>query len=350
MGFQLFMEDHSGFGSREEPLTKEEKGDQFDGLSGSRNASGSSHEQLKAIIDSLPDATFAIDRDKRVIAWNRALEELTGVRKEDIIGKGDYAYATALYGTTRPMLVDVIQAEDPATERKYDFVERQGNTLYSEVYVPSAYKGKGAFLWAKASPLLDNKGRVVGAIESIRDITERKLREAEMRYHSMHDALTGLFNRAYFEQEMHRLEDCRSCPVGLIIVDIDGLKHVNDTFGHNAGDMLIVAAATAIEMSFRGGDVVARIGGDEFAILLPNSDGVSVEKAAQRIRSLVEKYNKTKPQRSLGLSLGFAIRTSTQTTMRELFREADGNMYKEKASRKRMLVNSDGNTKDNCLG
>lgn len=145
------------------------------------------HRQSLEIIEFLPDATFVIDGESRVIAWNRAMEEMTRVAKGDILGKGNYLYAVPFYGESRPILIDfVIQGEADAND-KYHFVERNGRDFYAETYAPMLYGGRGAHLWGKASPLYDNDGRLTGAIESIRDITQRKqaekkLRESEEKY------------------------------------------------------------------------------------------------------------------------------------------------------------------------
>ena len=104
---------------------------------------------------------------------------MTGTLKEDIIGKGDYTYAIPFYGKRRPILIDLIGAEDSEFLSKYDYIHKDGKKLYAELFVPSVYGGKGAYLWVIASPLLDSKGQQYGAIESVRDITERK--KAEIR-------------------------------------------------------------------------------------------------------------------------------------------------------------------------
>jgi PAS domain S-box-containing protein len=140
----------------------------------------SAHQQLQDIIEFLPDATFVIDKDRRVIAWNRAIEELTGTRKCDIVGKFNYAYSLPFYGQRRPILIDLISAPEPEMEAKYSYLQRKGGTLIGEATADNLPGGKGAVLWAKASPLLDSEGAIAGAIESIRDITERKREEAEL--------------------------------------------------------------------------------------------------------------------------------------------------------------------------
>lgn len=139
------------------------------------------HRQMQDIIEFLPDATFVIDRNKQVVAWNRAMEEKTGVHKEDILGQGDYAYAVALYRTRQPILIDLIGCSDPENVTQYNFVEKKGETLFAERFMPTLYGGKGAHVWIKASPLHDPEGNLVGAIESIRDITDRKLAEENLR-------------------------------------------------------------------------------------------------------------------------------------------------------------------------
>lgn len=140
-----------------------------------------SRQRFSDIIDFLPDATFVIDREGKVIAWNRVIEEMTGVFHKDILGKGNYSYAVPFYGKPRPILIDLVMNDAPEFIRAYDTAEWKGTTLYAEVYVSCTYQGKGAHLWGTASPIFDNEGNLIGAIESIRDITERKLLESELR-------------------------------------------------------------------------------------------------------------------------------------------------------------------------
>ncbi|MEW6574513.1 MAG: diguanylate cyclase, partial [Bacillota bacterium] len=149
-------------------------------------------------------------------------------------------------------------------------------------------------------------------------------------YLSFHDPLTGLYNRTYFEKEMSRFENRPDSAVSIIICDVDGLKLVNDTLGHDAGDSLLVAAANVLKESFRPGIVIARVGGDEFAILLPNNNKTRVEDACSRIRDSVARYNVANPKLALNTSIGFAIRTDPSRSMDELFKEADNAMYRQK--------------------
>ena len=151
-----------------------------------------------SIIDFLPDATLVVDKKGKVIAWNKAIERMTGVKRADILGMGDYAYSIPFYGEKRPILIDLVQ-EQGSAEHLYDYVDRRGDAVYAETHVPTLNDGKGAYLWGTAGPLLDEDNTYQGAIESIRDITDRKLteialRRANKRYRTIFEnAVEGIF-------------------------------------------------------------------------------------------------------------------------------------------------------------
>ncbi len=138
-----------------------------------------SERRLKNIIDFLPDATFAIDRDGRVIAWNHAIEQMTGIPADHMIGRGDMEYALPFYGEKRPLLVDFILSSRDNDLNKYSYLKREGNRLTTEAESPILEGGGHCYL-ATASPLFDADGRPAGAIESLRDITERKQTEQRL--------------------------------------------------------------------------------------------------------------------------------------------------------------------------
>ncbi len=136
--------------------------------------------RLNAIVEFLPDATFVIDVSGKIIAWNRAMEEMSGLSKSDMLQKTDYEYAIPFYGDRRPVLIDIILKSEIGFDlSKYSNIQRHGDSLYGETYVPGAFGGKGAYLWSAASALRDGAGDIVGAIQSVRDITERKRTEQE---------------------------------------------------------------------------------------------------------------------------------------------------------------------------
>ncbi|GEM_PF-1280557 len=136
--------------------------------------------RLAYIIDFLPDATFVIDQLGQVIAWNRAIEMMTGIKAVDILGKGDYEYALGFYPERRPILIDMLFLPESEVEKKYTHIQRQGNTIMAEAYIPNL-RGREVYFVGHAAKLLDFKGETVGAIETIIDVTVRKQATNELQ-------------------------------------------------------------------------------------------------------------------------------------------------------------------------
>jgi len=143
-------------------------------LTASEAAIKESERRLTDIINFLPDATLVIDKEGKVISWNKAIEEMTGVPAHAMLGKGDHEYSIPFYGERRPILIDLVFKDDNEIRKRYPFIQNVGNKFISETFVRQLYGGKGAFLWFIASPLYDTNGNITGAIETIRDITSRK--------------------------------------------------------------------------------------------------------------------------------------------------------------------------------
>jgi PAS domain S-box-containing protein len=148
---------------------------------GAEQALRESERRMGQIIEFLPDAIFVIDGAGKVTAWNRGMESLTGIKAPDILGKGDYSYAIPFYGLARPVLIDLAIQHDEAIARTYENFQKEGHRLVSEKYLPD-FRGRGTtWLWNTAAPLYDPEGRIAGAIESIRDITDRKKAELALK-------------------------------------------------------------------------------------------------------------------------------------------------------------------------
>jgi diguanylate cyclase (GGDEF)-like protein/PAS domain S-box-containing protein len=167
------------------------------------------------------------------------------------------------------------------------------------------------------------------------DISPIKRLEAELRYLSFHDALTGLFNRAYFVQELKRLSKGRTAPVGVVVLDVDNLKPVNDTLGHQAGDALLRRAAEVLKEAFRAEDIIARVGGDEFAALIVGANEETLRGVLARLGKAIDMDNETHPEPRLSLSAGFAIAPQAPFQHEALFQAADRAMSRQNSQETR---------------
>ena len=535
-----------------------------------------SRQQFRNIIDFLPDATFVVDKQGKVISWNRAMEDLTGVKAEDIIGKGNYAYSLPLYGERRPVLMDLILNPDITLPGKYDCLNKKEETLTAETFCPKI-GDRGIFVRISASPLYGSSGSKIGAIESFHDIsyfrqtlealqdsearfrglaesspalifvlqnnqlryvnprfftlteyskeeylgmdfwefihpdfqdsvkskalawqrgenqyekyeiklltrsgkefwveiyasiiqyegqpaligslfdiserkhfeealrqseilyrtifettgtammifdkdlmislvnsefeklfgyskeeienkmkwpvlvqpddrirmieyhrrrridpalapshyefrpldkeqkakdifitvnlipgtsdsvvsfmdiTERKRAEAQVKYLSFNDKLTGLYNRAFFEEELSRLDTERQLPLSLIMGDVNGLKLINDALGHESGDRLLRKVAEILRNSCRKEDIIARWGGDEFIILLPKTKAHCAERICERIQE--KSRSSSDFPIPISISLGTASKSDSQQDVQAIIKEAEDKMYRNK--------------------
>ena len=178
-------------------------------------------------------------------------------------------------------------------------------------------------------------------INIIRDITQQKKEEDELVQLTFYDSLTGIFNRSYYENELFRLEVTDFYPVSIIIGDVDNLKGTNDAFGHSMGDKLLVQTSAILKAAFRPGDVIARIGGDEFAVLMPNTNHRMMVDMLERIHQKIRQANK---QSDLPFPISISIGGATSlksNTLRDAIQKADMRMYEEKKKKKLRARNPD---------
>lgn len=273
-----------------------------------------SEERYRVIFESTGTAMAIVEEDTLISLVNWEFEKLSGFLKEEIEGKKSWkelAHQEDVEEMIKYHHTRRANPKDAPRNYEFRFINKNGdvkNTLITVVMMPGTKK----------------------SVASLLDITERKRAEEKLKYLSMHDDLTGLYNRAYFNEEMRRLGVGRNEQVGVIVCDVDGLKLINDTMGHHAGDELLRNAGRVIKDSFREGDVVARIGGDEFAVLMTNSDKQAVKGAVYRIKNAIASHNLKKSSLPLSISVGFSVSDKTPVNINDLFKEADNNMYREK--------------------
>ena len=272
-----------------------------------------SEGMYRLMVENINDVIFILDDEGNMTYISPVLKEVTGYNENELLGKSFMKY---VHPEDLPGLLASMKRSFAGEIEPFEF---------------RIFRKDGVVRYVRTSSrLYQENNKSFCLIGVLTDITERKQYEEKLKYLSLHDSLTGLYNRAYFELEMRRLEINCIYPAGIIICDIDGLKFQNDSLGHKAGDFLLVATSRLIKKCFRGSDVVARIGGDEFAVLLPNTPDLMVEEASNRIRQAVIEYNSTNPITPLSLSVGWATRNDTSKTMTEVFEEADNKMYREK--------------------
>jgi diguanylate cyclase (GGDEF)-like protein/PAS domain S-box-containing protein len=176
----------------------------------------------------------------------------------------------------------------------------------------------------------------------IEDITEGKRWEQEITYLSYHDILTGLYNRTFFEEEQKRFNLSRKLPISVIMGDVNGLKLINDSFGHSEGDVLLKEMAKILKSCCRGEDIIARVGGDEFVILLSQTDAKGAEELCKRIHKACKNYEKNNMRKTfyLSISLGHATKVQDDQTIEELLREAESMLYKKKNPERKKVRNA----------
>jgi len=197
-------------------------------------------------------------------------------------------------------------------------------------------KKDGKTLWVEISSwVVYREGKPAYYQGIVRDISERKMYERQLRYKSFHDSLTGLYNRAYFEEELKRLDNGRQLPLSVIIGDVNSLKLVNDAFGHKEGDRLLKKSAQILKKACRKEDIIARYGGDEFAILLPKTSAKAADEATERIKEIASKcFQGYVP---ISISVGVATKSRSTQDIAGVIREAEGNMYRQKLLEKKNI-------------
>jgi diguanylate cyclase (GGDEF)-like protein/PAS domain S-box-containing protein len=556
-----------------------------------------SNTRLADIIEFLPDATFALNSNHQVTIWNKAIEKMTGVSSSDILGKDQYEYALPFYGEQRPHIIDLLVNPNHQYENQYLNFKREVNGVSAEAYAPHLFNGKGAWLYVKASPLHDDLGNVVGAIEIIRDINEQKeteflikrseenfsnlfnraplgyqsldedgnfievndawlstlgyessnvlgkwfgdflaenyveafkerfpifkqrgkihtefemkhkngelrniafegrigyksdgsfdkthciiqdtterrraedklieseqthkalfdfsgvgigyyttdghvisfnqkaaenmggtckdfegksiyklfpkenadfylsritkaanseasedyedyvplatgglwffstftrildkhgsvkgvqiisqdiseikAKEKEITYLSYHDQLTGLYNRRFYDEELIRLNTSRNLPLTIAMGDVNGLKLVNDSFGHKVGDQLLISIANALKKACRQDDIIARLGGDEFAIIFPSTNEEDAGKIIQRILNITS-LEKVGPVET-SISFGYETMTTMEENIEEIVKKTEDHMYRHKLNESSSIRNKTINLIMNTL-
>jgi diguanylate cyclase (GGDEF)-like protein/PAS domain S-box-containing protein len=290
----------------------------------SEDALRESEERFRLLVERLADAVFITDPDGSIQHANEAACHQTGYTLDELTQLNILRdLAAGSFGIDADAALTTIQRGQVVRfeERK----RRKDGTLY----------------WTECALSQMEVGGQPMVLSVNRDVTPRKESEARLQYLSTHDPLTGAYNRGYFEEEMARLSRGRRFPVSVLMADVNGLKGVNDTEGHAAGDQVLRCTCEVLKQGVRAEDVVARIGGDEFAVLLPETDETAAVTVVARIRKGTDAHNTLpSPHRPICMAIGAAT-VSPQEPLDAALRLADDRMYKNKRETQRRREDHD---------
>ncbi|MEI7884879.1 MAG: PAS domain S-box protein [Clostridia bacterium] len=282
---------------------------------------------LETTLASVGDGVISTDKSGKIVFLNRVAEKITGWSQKDACGK-DLDEVLSIFW------------EKTGIKSKHIIKKILDKQILNEVHSDkSLHKKDGTVLPVEYSlaPILQEDGEILGVVIVIRDYTEKKAKQAEIIAVSYHDKLTGLYNRRFYEEELKRLDTARNLPITLVMADVNGLKLINDSFGHSLGDKLLSLGAEIIKKGCRTDDIIARLGGDEFILLLPKTDEVEAEKIIQRINALAE--NEQEASLNLSISFGYAIKRNIDEDIEAIFKSAENQMYRNKLSESPLVKN-----------
>lgn len=275
-------------------------------------------EKLYATLTSVGDGVIAVDRNGIVNFMNPVAQQLTGWRQEEAYGKAFELVFNIINEFTREKVENPVEKVFEIQE----VIELANHTVLV------SKDGSERAIEDTAAPIKDKFGKVIGVVLVFRDFSDKKEKRKQIEYLSYHDQLTGLYNRRFFEEELRRLDTGRNLPLSFLYADVNGLKTINDAFGHQYGDMLIQQVSDVFKTECRADDIIARTGGDEFIFLFPKTDPVFVQELTNRIKEKIEQ--KTIMDISISISFGWDTKHEKNQSVWNVLKNAENIMYQKK--------------------
>lgn len=269
------------------------------------------------ILEEFPTLIWRSGRDGRFDYFNKTWLGFTGRSLQQELGEG---------------WTEGIHAEDAKRARRTFESAIHARKAFETEFRLRRYDDAYRHVLSSGRPFFDLEGKFAGFVGTCLDITEQKEVEDKLRDISLHDGLTRLYNRGFFEEELARAAGARNPVLTVLMLDVDGLKQINDTLGHAEGDRLLLRAAEVLRVAFRPEDIAARIGGDEFAVVLPGVDEAAARGVVERLQNRLEEHNQSYPDLPLRWSLGMATRRPGKS-LSQVLREADEKMYLDKSAK-----------------
>jgi len=295
---------------------EEELRSQFEDLEINSELLRKSEHTFRKLFEGCSDAVLILEGNS-IIDCNQAAVELLGYDyKVGIIGKsiGDISPKNQPDGNPSvERIAEVIETAEKSGKSRFEWWHQKidGTLFPVEVMLTS---------------ILLHGENVLHAL--LRDISERNKMEQQLEYLSYHDQLTGLYNRRFFVEELKRLDVKRNFPLSIVMADVNGLKLINDSFGHVVGDQLLKKVAEVMTKGCRADEIIARLGGDEFVILLPKTDAHETELIFKRVQDLALKEKISSVD--ISVSFGWETKNNQEEDIEEIFKKAEDHMYKKK--------------------
>ena len=270
---------------------------------------------FNALMNNITDSIFFKDSSSRFVRINRACAIKHGMgNPEEVIGKTDFDFFSEEHAN------QAFKDEQKVIKTGKPIIDFEEKETYED----------REDRWASTSklPWYDENNNMLGIFGITRDITDKRKAEEKVKYLSFHDGLTGLYNRAYFDEELNRLDTERQLPITIVMGDLNGLKVINDAYGHSRGDVLLRNISDILKESFRKEDIISRWGGDEFISILPRTGTKDAENIIKRIKELCGEKSTT--EMPLSISIGISTKKSPSENIDDILKEAEDKMYKSK--------------------